>query len=164
MEGRVRARRAILGLCSPRGRLHGEDGPWSALGSDDGARQPRGDGNVSDAIWVLGFSIRSCSGQLTLLCVDDHHLSLYLPGLLLLDAGNRSLNRSSDSTPTSPLMRSSSSSRAEIGGRSRRLLRRFLRGCRTPFGASMVVCRDGAASMDRGVSNRGSVFGACDPL
>ena len=52
--------------------------------------------------------------------------ALHIPALLLLDPGNRSLNKSSDSTPTSPLMRSSSSNRAEIGGRSRRLLRRFL--------------------------------------
>lgn len=53
--------------------------------------------------------------------------SFHIPVLLLLDPGNRSLNKSSDSTPTSPFMRSSSSNRAEIGGRSRRLLRLLLR-------------------------------------
>jgi hypothetical protein len=51
--------------------------------------------------------------------------------------GNKSVKRSSESTPTSPFMRSSSSRRAEIAGRSSRLLRRLLRGWGTPFGASM---------------------------
>ena len=52
----------------------------------------------------------------------------HIPALLPFAAGNRSLNRSSESIPTSPFMRSSSNRRAEIGGRSRRLLRRLLRG------------------------------------
>jgi hypothetical protein len=55
-----------------------------------------------------------------------------------LKPGNRSVKRSSDKTPTSPFMRSSSSRRAEMAGRSRRLLRRLLRGCGTPFGASIL--------------------------
>lgn len=40
--------------------------------------------------------------------------------------GNSSVNKSSDKTPTSPLRRSSSRRRAEMAGRSRRLLRLLL--------------------------------------
>lgn len=90
----------------------------------------------------------------------------YIPAslLLLLGPGNRSLNRSSDRVATSPLMRSSSSSRAEMGGRSRRLLRRLLRGFVTPLGASMVSCVDVFVPTDRGVSNRLLVWRACGPV
>lgn len=63
--------------------------------------------------------------------------SHYIPEAL--KPGNRSVKRSSESTPTSPFMRSSSSRRAEIAGRSSRLLRRLLRGWGTPFGASILV-------------------------
>lgn len=56
-----------------------------------------------------------------------------------LKPANRSVKRSSESTPTSPLMPSSSSRRAEIAGPSSRLLRRLLRAWGTPFGASILV-------------------------
>jgi hypothetical protein len=122
--------RRVVFLSKP----HGQYSPGHALGSYDGAWEPWGDCDVLDR---SGFG---CVSVETLFCqfMSSSHVSRtqYTPEGL--KPGNRSVKRSSESTPTSPLMRSSSSRRAEIAGRSRRLLlRRLLRGWGTPFGASM---------------------------
>jgi hypothetical protein len=85
-----------------------------------------------------------------ILCIPK---SRYIPDAL--KPGNRSVKRSSESTPTSPFMRSSSSRRAEVAGRSTRRLRRLLRGCGTPFGASIVYLEE-IVSRSRDVSSNGS--------
>jgi len=62
--------------------------------------------------------------------------------------GKRSSNRSAERMPTSPFMRSSSSSRAELAGRSRRLLRLLLRGWTVPFCTSIFADKEAMAHVN----------------
>ena len=134
---RARSRVAVV-----LGSSHGQYGPRHILGSNDGAREPWSDGDVVSVLRGRAVSIRiwrDCS------VLDMSEGVVHTPASADLAHGNRSAKRSSDSTPTSPFIRSSSRIRAEMAGRSRRLLRRLFRGWSAPFCTSMIDTQTNSA-------------------